>query len=641
MRRSVCIGILLIVGLVTCVNCLGDAPAAVKTGDFDVTFTERSPLSAMGEIARRLRLKDAEMGDDYDLSKRPFKALVPTNYDATVPCGLIVYLGYKDSTATPANWKPVMEKSHLIFITPVCHSGLERGPSVPAWESMGLALDAVHNLKKQYAIDDRRVYLMDWGVNGTLVALAASDVFRGFIVGYDQDWWQPVLKPDGTYFVPAFVLPPRTVYLSAKEHPFFLFDDQSDEDQREVALKASAMKVEGFEHVMQVGLSAYGDAHYPNLRVEWFEQQALPFLDQFSTAPQKPPTTLPDEPDVGYMDLTFTERSPTSAKKELARRFNVNETGMETDYDLSKCPFKAYVPVNDAPGTPEGVIVYLGFTDTTSVPPFWAPALERKHLIFISPVCHSGDGQGPSVPDWQSAGLAMDAVYNLKKRYAIDDKRVYQMSWGHAAQIALATSDLFTGFISVGDPSWCKAMRANNGGSYAASFTAPPGILYSGAKTHPFLLGDDPANPDHVAATTAKANTMQQEGFEHVMQIALSLNQDLLFPNMKVQWLEQQALPYLDQFASTPGKGAKLAEEETTPEPAASRPAEATTQAAVSSVAPSKAASWLSVAKILITNGQTDLARSKLRAIIAAYPDDPAAAKAKDLLQQLDGSTTK
>src|ERR1700689_4776524 len=129
-----------------------DAPATqpavpVKTGEFDLTFTERSPLSTPKELARRLNLKPASLGADYDLSKRPFKAYVPRNYDPATSVGVFVYLGYKDSVSTPPLWKPVVEQSHMIFITPVCHFGTEYSPSVPMWQMAGLALDAVYNLK--------------------------------------------------------------------------------------------------------------------------------------------------------------------------------------------------------------------------------------------------------------------------------------------------------------------------------------------------------------------------------------------------------------------------------------------------------------------------------------------------------------
>lgn len=53
------------------------------------------------------------------------------------------------------------------------------------------------------------------------------------------------------------------------------------------------------------------------------------------------------------------------------------------------------------------------------------------------------------------------------------------------------------------------------------------------------------------------------------------------------------------------------------------------------SAGPSRAESLLSVAKLLIANGQTDLARAKLQEIIRGYPTDPAAGEAKKLLDQM------
>ena len=44
----------------------------------------------------------------------------------------------------------------------------------------------------------------------------------------------------------------------------------------------------------------------------------------------------------------------------------------------------------------------------------------------------------------------------------------------------------------------------------------------------------------------------------------------------------------------------------------------------------------LGMAQLYISNGQTDLAQKKLQQIIDAYPGDPAAAKAKELLGQMN-----
>ena len=263
-------------------------PAAqIKTGVLDLTFTERSPQSDSKELARRLNLKQADMGADYDLSKRPFKAYVPRNYDPAQPVGVIVYLGYKDSVSSPPLWQAVLEESHLIFIAPVSHSGTQYPGSVPLWQTTGLALDAVYNLKRQYAIDDKRIYEMSWALGSTQTALATADVFRGFILTYDQSWFEPVRAENGGYYPATFSSPPVALLLKAQNLPFFLIDDKSGELAKEISLKVGAMRHDGFEHVIQTGLSNTDDLHFPNLKAEWFSQQALPFLDKSSTAERK------------------------------------------------------------------------------------------------------------------------------------------------------------------------------------------------------------------------------------------------------------------------------------------------------------------------------------------------------------------
>jgi hypothetical protein len=50
-----------------------------------MTFTERSPLSEMKSLVKRLGVTDA--GADYDLSKQSFLVYVPEKYDPATPWG--------------------------------------------------------------------------------------------------------------------------------------------------------------------------------------------------------------------------------------------------------------------------------------------------------------------------------------------------------------------------------------------------------------------------------------------------------------------------------------------------------------------------------------------------------------------------
>jgi hypothetical protein len=332
------------------------------------------------------------------------------------------------------------------------------------------------------------------------------------------------------------------------------------------------------------------------------------------------------------IDLTFTERSPLSAPKELARRLVMKETEIAPDYNLGQLPFKAYVPVNYDAATPVGIFVYLGYKNSVGTPPAWHPVLDKNHMIFITPVCHSGDHYQPSVPMWESMGLALDAAHNLKKLYSIDPKRIYMMSWDNAStRMSLSTADVFTGFVVGFDPTWCHRMNLSNNYFYAAKWGSPPPSLFMRAMDRPFFLVVEQI--DDLAKL--KMATMRREGF-HATTAALSIMDDLHYPNFKADWFEQQALPYLDKIAmaNRVGRSAEFDAE------ASTGPLAATTEVSASSSADtvSPAKHLLNVAQLFIKNNQPELAKAKLQEILDQYPNDvDVVEKAKALMAQLDG----
>jgi len=141
------------------------------------------------------------------------------------------------------------------------------------------------------------------------------------------------------------------------------------------------------------------------------------------------------------------------------------------------------------------------------------------------------------------------------------------------------------------------------------------------AETRSFFMIDD-GNPQNVEVTKLIIGAMHRDDFNQIMRTSLSLSDDLHYPNMKADWFEQQALPFLDA-ASVKAEIAK------------SVPGSATTMPASAAPAVSEPQHLLTMAQLYISNGQTDLAQKKLQQIIDTYPGDPAAAKAKELLGQL------
>jgi hypothetical protein len=347
-------------------------------------------------------------------------------------------------------------------------------------------------------------------------------------------------------------------------------------------------------------------------------------LRAFADAPASAPTTEPTK--TGEFDITFTERSPLSAPREIARRMNLREHDLGADYDLTKMPFKAYVPKSYDAAQPHGLIVFLGYKDSVSVATLWEPALDQSHLIFITPVAHSGRQYQPVIPIWQTMGLAFDAVDNLKKAYNIDPKRIYLVGFDNTAQHSFACADVFDGFVICQDYAYFVKLTQSNGTFFTPQFGPPGGPIFAMAKQRPYVLAaGDIDSKDSMDGLMAAS--LRQLGFANVTTIKTD-GEDLHYPNLQLKWFQETALPYLDKIAAT---------QNIKPLPVAAATPHPTTQriAATTPSNESEPQHLLKVAKLYMDNGQTNLAKSKLQLIIDKYPDDPAAKTAKQWLDQL------
>jgi hypothetical protein len=342
----------------------------------------------------------------------------------------------------------------------------------------------------------------------------------------------------------------------------------------------------------------------------------------FSQTQDAPATQPTAQLQTGDLDLTFTQRSPLSTPQEIARRLNVTPTSLGDDYDLSKLPYKAYVPTNYDPATPQGLFVYLGYKDSVATPPLWRPILEKYHLIFLTPVCHTGSFFGSSVPLWHTIGMALDGVYNFKKRYNIDNRRIYLMGMEHGYQAAFSTADVFAGFIIADDPDFYRTLSTKDS-IYRSSFAAPPGDLMSIAKTRPYFVISE-IDPHQLVWMKLTVAAMKFDDFDDVTMVSLNGSDELHYPNLKTDWFEQQALPFLEKPSAS--ERTIVNSDLATTSPSANPSAAA---------AVSEPQHLLTLARLYMSNGMADQARKKLQEIINTYPEDPAAQTAKDLLSQM------
>jgi len=301
------------------------------------------------------------------------------------------------------------------------------------------------------------------------------------------------------------------------------------------------------------------------------------------------------------------------------------------DYDLSKFVWRVYVPRNYDPSIPCGIFVYLEDHDVWAVPTQWEPVLDKFHMIFICPDIHENEHV------WETIGASFDAIDNLKRMYKIDTHRLYQMWFNRSLQYPLAGADVFTGMIVGENWDYFRRIDMPNGSYYPADadFPPPPPDLFQKAKPHGVVLVTMAPHPDTGAPEIVLA--LKQDGFENVLSIAIPDDQ-LHYPNLAAGWITDPVLPFLDKAAM---EKPEVVSDSQTPASAASSPAEdagaapASAPSSASSSGSTEAQHLLSMAKLYISNGDTELARSKLKAILSGFPKDPAAIAAKKLLDSL------
>jgi predicted esterase len=162
-----------------------------------------------------------------------------------------------------------------------------------------------------------------------------------------------------------------------------------------------------------------------------------------------------------HRDVAFTDYSPLSRSDELRRRLLSPLNALRQSrklarsgrvmrgqpIDLAQERFTVYVPDAPAPAQGYALLVFVSPWAQAVVPQRSIPALNRRHMIFVS-AAHSGndaDVMNRRIP------LALLAEWNITQRYRVDPSRIYigGFSGGSrvALRIALGFPDVFHGAL--------------------------------------------------------------------------------------------------------------------------------------------------------------------------------------------------
>lgn len=276
---------------------LADEP---KTGAYQTSFTDRSPLSALEIQVPRfggsfIALKASGKDNDYNLAEETFEVWVPASYKAADGWGLFVF----DSPGGRGNlheqWREVLEKHKLIWIGPN-KAGNDRLPLC----RFGLCIDAVHNMKKLYDIDPNRVYIA--GVSGggrisSMLGVCYPDVFKGgmYIVGCNYFREMEAPSSGGKVWHRGYAQPKADLFNQAKKNvSHVLLTGESDMNREQTKeYYEKGFKKDGFLHVTYIEVPGMG--HQPP-DAEWFEKGVAAMEDIKSEPVAATPKPVADKP---------------------------------------------------------------------------------------------------------------------------------------------------------------------------------------------------------------------------------------------------------------------------------------------------------------------------------------------------------
>ncbi len=227
-----------------------------------------------------------------------------------------------------------------------------------------------------------------------------------------------------------------------------------------------------------------------------------------------------DPPQVGSFSLTFTEKAPASDPVKITQRtgwlLSTIKNKIDINYDLATETFETYIPAKYDGDSPYGLIVWVNAGPNGDVLENWKETLDKHKLIWVG-ANNSGNPRAMLI----RMGLAFDAAAGMKKKYKIDDQRIYVAGFSGGSKIAtvlgVAYPEVFRGGIYCCGSDFYRNLPTGEPGHYwPKGFNAPPGKLLIDSKKqnrHVFVTGEKDMNRE---STQGFAAAYKADGFEHI-----------------------------------------------------------------------------------------------------------------------------
>jgi hypothetical protein len=259
-----------------------------------------------------------------------------------------------------------------------------------------------------------------------------------------------------------------------------------------------------------------------------------------------PPGDFP-EFKTGQYDIAFEESSPDTAPAEVVRRLDLDQG--PPAYDIATEKFRVWVPREYAHDRAWGLFVWVDAGDTPRIPEEWEKILSEHKLLAIA-AYRSGNRRNTA----SRMQLAVDAAFNMRRRFNITPRRVYisGVSGGGriASMVGVAYADVFSGTFPIVGANFYKPVPASGGRHYPPSFAPVSSILADAKKRNRFVLltGSKDFNRENTKDVYRRG--FKAEGFRHVLYLEVP---DMGHAVPAGDWFAK-GLDFLDQDDAPPPK---------------------------------------------------------------------------------------
>lgn len=247
--------------------------------------------------------------------------------------------------------------------------------------------------------------------------------------------------------------------------------------------------------------------------------------------------TFPKTP--GRHVIQLSESAVQSGAEEVKWRLHaVEEPGA---FEIAKEKLQLVVPKGYRADEPWGLFVWVSAGPTANIPADWEAVLAAKKLLFVGAL-NSGNPRNI----FDRVRMAVDAGVGLRKRFRIDERRVYVSGFSGGARVAsmlgVAFADIFTGALPFMGVNFYTDLPMPGGKTYELSFIPDDDVLAIAKKRGRFAFVTGEKDFNRVEIRSAFENGYRKEGFVKVTSLEVPGLGHAMPP---AKWLEQ-GLEFLD-----------------------------------------------------------------------------------------------